>query len=124
MTKTLFEQFGVVYTQQGDYLLPDVKLPEQDNRPIGIWGQRRRRYLKEHHKIRYYNLLTQCKLHSYLADVEEEAQAMFLQLVNDMAKKENITEQLKANNPILWVQKMNNIQNQAREIVYIELIYI
>lgn len=104
------------------YPLPNVELPEQDNRPIGVWGQRRKRYLKEHHKM-YYNLLTQCKLHSHLADVEEEAQAMFSRLVDELAEKENITEQFKANNPMLWIQSMNNIRNRAMEVVNAEVIF-
>ena len=113
----------ITYTRQGDYNLPNLKLPEQDNREIGIWGQRRRRYLKEHHRVLYYNLLTKCKLHDHLADVNEEATEMYDRLVKQLAEMEGITEQLKAENQMLWVRKMNNICNRATEIVNAELIY-
>lgn len=113
----------ITYTRQGDYYLPDLRLPEQDNRPIGIWGQRRRRYLKEHHKILYYNLLTSCKLHDYLADINEEAEEMLNRLVKQMAEKEGVTEQLKADDQMLWVKRMNCIRNRAEEIVMNEIIY-
>ena len=114
----------IIYTMQGDYLLPNLTLPEQENREIGIWGQRHKRYLLNHHKVRYYNLLTSCKLTNYLADINEQAENMYQSLVTQIAEKEGVTEQLKAENPILWVQQMNNIQNRAREIVNAELIYI
>lgn len=113
----------ITYTRQGDYYLPDLRLPEQDNRPIGIWGQRRRRYLKEHHKILYYNLLTSCKLHDHLADINEEAEEMLNRLVKQMAEKEGVTEQLKADDQMLWVKRMNCIRNCAEEIVMNEIIY-
>lgn len=113
----------ITYTKQGDYYLPDLKLPEQDDREIGIWGQRRRRYLKEHHKILYYNLLTRCKLIDHLADVNEDATEMYERLVEQFAKAENITEQLKAENQMLWVARMNNIHNRAAEIVNHSLIF-
>ena len=113
----------ITYTRQDDYNLPDLKLPEQEPREIGIWGQRRRRYLREHHRILYYILLTSCKLHDHLADVNEEATEMYEQLVEKLAKAENITEQLKAENQMLWVAKMNNVYNRAQEIVNIEMIY-
>ena len=113
----------IAYTRQGDYYLPDLRLPEQDNRPIGIWGQRRRRYLKEHHKILYYNLLTSCKLHDQLADINEEAEEMLNRLVKQMAEKEGVTEQLKADDQMLWVKRMNCIRNRAEEIVMNEIIY-
>ena len=113
----------ITYTRQGDYNLPDLKLPEQEPREIGIWGHRRRRYLREHHRILYYNLLTSCKLHDHLADVNEEATEMYEQLVEKLAKAENITEQLKAENQMLWVAKMNNVYNRAQEIVNIEMIH-
>ena len=112
----------ITYTRQGNYNLPDLKLPEQDNRPIGIWGHRRRRYLEQHHKVLYYNLITSCKLHDHLADVNEEAQEMYNQLVKQLAEQEGVTEQLKAENQLLWVQRMNNIRNRATEIVMNELI--
>ena len=114
----------ITYTRQGDYNLPNMKLPEQEPREIGIWGQRRRRYLREHHKILYYNLLTKCKLIDHLADIDEEAQEMYDRLVKQLAEKEGITEQLKAKNQPLWVAKMNNIRNRATEIVNFELIFI
>ena len=90
---------------------------------IGIWGKRHLRYIKQHHKIRYTNLLTSCKLTAYLADIDEQAVELFFRLVNQLAEKEGVTEQLKADNQMLWVQRMNNIRNQATEIVNAELIY-
>ena len=113
----------ITYTQQGDYLLPDLKLPEQPKVEIGIWGKRHLRYIKQHQKIRYTNLLTNCKLTAYLADIDEQAEEMFFQLVNQLAEKEGVTEQLKAENQMLWVKRMNNIRNRATEIVNAELIY-
>ncbi|HIS80689.1 MAG TPA: TnpV protein [Candidatus Scatomonas merdavium] len=123
MAKTIFEQMGGTYTMQGDYRLPDLTLPTEEERPIGVWGQRRLRYLKQHHKILYCNLLTSGKLHSHLADVEEEAQSLFLRLVKEYAEREGLTEQLKAENPTEWVQKMNNIRSRASETVYADLIF-
>ena len=123
MEKTIFEQNGGTYTQQGDYLLPDVKLPEQPEYEIGVWGQRHRRFLKEHHRVRYYNMLTKCTLYPHLAEVDQQAQDMFLRLVDEMTKREGITEQLKAADQMEWVRRMNNIQNRATEIVDAELIY-
>lgn len=124
MTDTLFEQLGGTYTQIGDYLLPDLSLPaEKDDRPIGIWGQRRLRYLKQYHKVIYYNLLTSGKLHSHLADTEEQAQQLFLRLEKELAEKEGITEQLKSTDQMKWVGKMNVIRNAATEIINRELIY-
>ena len=114
----------ISYTMQGDYLIPNLTLPEQENREIRIWGQRHKRFLLNHHKVRYYNLLTSCKLVNYFADIDEQAENMYQLLVKQLAEKEGVTEQLKAENPILWVQQMNNIQNRAREIVNAELIYI
>jgi len=113
----------ITYTMQGDYLLPNLTLPEQENREIGIWGQRHKRYLLNHHKVRYYNLLTSCKLTDYLADINEQAENMCQLLVKQLAEQEGVTEQLKAKNLMLWVQEMNNIQNRAREIVNLEIIY-
>ena len=102
MTDTLFEQLGGNFTQIGDYLLPDLSLPaEKDDRLIGIWGQRRLRYLKQYHKVIYYNLLTSGKLDSHLADIEEQAQQLFLRLVKELAGKEGVTEQLKATDPMM-----------------------
>lgn len=114
----------ITYTQQGDYLLPDLKLPEQPKVEIGIWGKRHLRYIEKHHPIRYTNLLTSCKLTAYLADIDEQAQTMYDRLVDQMAKREGITEQLKAENMMAWVRCMNNVQARAREIVNNELIYI
>ncbi len=113
----------ITYTQQGDYLLPDLKLPEQPKVEIGIWGKRHLRYLKNHHPIRYTNLLTSCKLTAYLADIDEEATEMFERLVKQLAKQEGVTEKLKAANQMQWVRKMNNIRNRAEEIVNHEIIY-
>ena len=121
--KSLFEQSGGVYTMQGDYRLPNLTLPAEDERPIGVWGQRRLRYLKQHHKVMYYNLLTSGKLHSHLADTEEHAQALFSRLVKEYAEKEGITEQLKSTSQMKWVGKMNAIRNAATEIINRELIY-
>ena len=113
----------ITYTQQGDYLLPDLKLPEQPTVKIGIWGKRHLRYLEKHHPIIYTNLLTSCKLTTYLADIDKQAEDMFFQLVKRLAEYEGVTEQLKADNPMLWVRKMNNIRNRAEEIVNNEIIY-
>lgn len=113
----------ITYTQQGDYLLPDLKLPDQPKVEIGIWGKRHLRYLKNHRPIIYTNLLTSCKLTAYLADIDKEANEMFERLVKQLAEKEGINEQLKANDQMLWVRKMNNIRNQAMEIIDEELIY-
>ena len=123
MAKTIFEQTGGTYTMQGDYCLPDLTLPDEEERPIGVWGQRRLNYLKHSRKVLYYNLLTSGKLRSHLADVEEEAQSLFLRLVKEYAEREGLTEQLKAENPTEWVQKMNNIRNRAAETVCADLIF-
>lgn len=123
MAKTIFEQMDGTYTMQGDYCLPDLTLPAEDERPIGVWAQRRLRYLKQHHKILYCDLLTSGKLRSHLADIEEEAQSLFLRLVKEYAELEGMTEQLKAENPTEWVQKMNNIRSRAAETVYADLIF-
>lgn len=125
MTDTLFEQLGGTYTQIGDYLLPDLSLPaEKDDRPIDIWGQRRLRYLKQYHKVIYYNLLTSGKLHSHLADTEEQAQQLFLRLEKELAEKEGVTEQLKFSDQMTWVQKMNNIRSRVNEFIVKEIISI
>ena len=114
----------ITYTRQGDYNLPNLTLPKQDNREIGIWGARRRRYLKNHHRILYYNLLTSCKLHDHLADINVEATELFDRLVKQFAKQEGVTEQLKAKDQMLWVARMNSIRTRAKEIVLNEFIYI
>lgn len=124
MAKTIFEQMGGTYTIQGDYCLPNLTLLAKEERPIGVWAQRRLRYLKQHHKILYYNLLTSGKLHSHLADVEEEAQTLFLRLVKEYAEREGATEQLKAENPMEWVRRMNCIRSRITEIVNAELIQL
>lgn len=122
--KTIFENSGGAYTQVGDYLLPNLSLlAEEKETNIGVWAMRHKRYLKQSHKVRYYNLLTSGKLNSYLADIEEQAQNLFSRLVKDLAEKENVTEKLKSDSPILWVQKMNNIRNRATEIVNEQVIY-
>lgn len=124
MEKSLFEQNGGTYRQVGDYLIPNITLPEEENEFIGIWGQRHAQYLKKHHKVRYYNLLTSGKLNCYLADIDKQAQNMFDDLITKMAKNEGITEKLKAENQIRWVGKMNNIRNRATEIVNTYIIFI
>lgn len=121
--KSLFEQSGGTYTMQGDYRLPNITLPAEDERPIGVWGQRRLRYLKQHHRVLYYNLLTSGKLHSHLADTEEQAQELFSRLVKEYAEKEGVTEQLKAADQMAWVRRMNNIRIIVIEVVNKELIY-
>ena len=113
----------ITYTQQGDYLLPDLKLPEQPTVKIGIWGKRHLRYLEKHHPIIYTNLLTSCKLTAYLVDIDEQAEDMFFRSVNQLAKQEGVNEKLKAEDQMQWVRKMNNIHNQAIEIVNSELIF-
>ena len=120
--KTLFEQLGGTYTVQGNYRLPNLTVDETDTRPIGVWGQRRLHYLKHHRKVLYYNLLTSGKLHSHLADIEEQAQELFTRLTTDLATKECITEQLKATNQMKWVQKMNDIRERVIEAVMKEII--
>lgn len=124
MANTIFEKQGGTYTQVGDYMLPNLLPAEKEKEAnIGVWGMRHKRYLKQNHKVLYYNLLTSGKLNSYLADIEQQAQDLFLRLVKDLAEKENVTEELKATDMMLWVQKMNNIRNRAIEIVNAELIY-
>lgn len=123
MTKTIFEEMGGTYTQVGDYFLPDLKLPEEETQPIGIWGQRHKRYLKDHKKATYATLQTSGKLNSYLADIDRQAEEMFSRLVKQLTEKENVTEKLKAENQMLWVQQTNNIRNCATEVVNADLIY-
>ncbi|WP_407721419.1 TnpV protein [Ruminococcus sp. JE7B6] len=105
--KTIFEQLGGTYSRQGDYLLPNLTVPDQDDYEIGIWGQRRRRYLKEHHRILYYNLLTSCKLRPHLAEVEKECNERMDTLVKAIAKQEGVTEALKAADQMAWVRRMS-----------------
>ena len=124
MAKTIFEKAGGTYTQVGDYMLPDLLPAEEEKEAnIGVWGMRHKRYLKQNHKVLYYNLLTSGKLNSYLVDIEQQAQDLFSRLVKDLAEKENVKEKFKADNQMLWVQKMNNIRNRATEIVNADIIY-
>lgn len=124
MKKTIFEEMGGTYTQIGDYFLPDLKLPEEETKPIGIWGQRHRRYLKKHKRAIYTTLLTSGKLNGYLADIDEQAEKMFFRLVKQIAESESVTEQLKADNQLEWVARTNNIRSRVTEIVNSNFIYI
>jgi hypothetical protein len=124
MEKTLYEQMGGEYTQQGDYLLPNLTLPEKEDRSLGVWGKRRLRYLKKHHKVLYYNILTSGKLHSHLADIEEQAQELFLRLVKELAEREGVTEQLKASDQTAWIRRMNNIRNRVTEGVNTKVVFV
>lgn len=118
------EKTGISYTLQGDYYLPDLILPdEKEERHIGVWGQRHAKYLKQNHKVLCMNLFTSGKLNSHLADIDEQAKDMFLRLVKQMAESEDITEQLKSENQLEWVRRMNNIRNRAIEIVNHDIIY-
>lgn len=121
--KSLYEQMGGTYHWEGDYLIPDLVLLEED-RPIGIWGQRHLRYIKQERKLLYTELLTSGRLNAYLADINAQADGRMLLLTEQMARREGITEQLKAQYQMAWVQGMNNIKAQAMEIVNHELIYI
>ena len=123
MEKSLFEQMGGKYERQGDYLLPCLTVPAEAELHIGIWGQRHRRYLRQHRRITYYNLLTACKLNRYLADIDKQAEEMFSRLVRQMAEREGVTEELKAHDQMMWVRRINNIRNRATEIVNNDLIY-
>ena len=124
MANTIFEQTGGTYTQVGDYMLPDLLPAEEEKEAnIGVWAMRHKRYLKQNHKVRYYNLLTSGKLNSYLVDIEQQAQDLFSRLVKDLAEKENVTEELKATDMMLWVRNMNNIRNRATEKVNADIIY-
>ena len=124
MEKRIYnEHTGISYTLQGDYYLPDLKLPAQEDTPIGLWGQRHLRYIKQDHKVRYINLLTSGKLNGYLADLDKQADEMFSLLVKQMAESEGVTEQLKADNQMEWVDQMNNIRGRATEMVNTDLIY-
>ncbi len=123
MEKSLFEQLGGTYTQAGDYLLPNLILAEEKQNPIGIWGQRHARYLKQHHRILYYNLLTSGKLNAHLAEIDQQAEEIFFRLIKQMANCEGVTEQLKAENQMEWVRRMNVIRERATEAVNTELIF-
>ena len=123
MEKTLFEQMGGTYTRVGDYFLPDLKLPEEKSKHIGIWGQRHKRYLQEHKRATYTTLLTSGKLNGYLADIDKQAEEMFSRLVEQTAEREGVTERLKSDNQLEWVRRINNIRNRAIEIINNDLIY-
>ena len=124
MKKTIFEEMGGIYIRHGDYLIPCLTLPEEEKqRFIGVWGQRHKRYLKEHKRAAYITLLTSGRLNSYLADIEEQAQERFERIVEQMKQAHGITERLKAENQMEWVGRMNNIQVCVREIVDKEIIY-
>ena len=122
--KSIFEQIGGAYTMQGDYRLPNLTLPAEETRSIGVWGQRRLNYLKHHRKVLYYNLLTSGKLHSHLADTEEQAQALFSRLVKEYSEKEGVTEQLKSADQMAWVRRMNNIRERATDIVNADVVFV
>lgn len=121
---TEFEKLGGTYRQVGDYFLPNLEIDNQVDVQIGVWGQRHRQYVKEHHRVRYYNLLTTGMLNDYLAEIESRAQAMFDMLVRELSEKENLTEKLKASDPLEWVRRSNNIRNRATEIVNAEAIFV
>ena len=122
--KSIFEQIGGAYTLQGYYRLPNLTLPAEEERPISVWGQRRLSYLKHYRKVLYYSLLTSGKLHSHLADIEEEAQSLFSRLVKEYAEKEGVTEQLKSADQMAWVRQMNNIRERATEVVNSEVVFV
>lgn len=123
MEKTIFGQMGGNYTLQGDYYLPNLSLPAEENKPIGIWGQRHLRYLKEYRRIKYTNLLTNGKLNSYLADVDQQAEDMFSHFIKQMTKREGLSKRIKVENQMEWVGRMNNIRNRAVEIINTNLIF-
>ena len=123
MKKTIFEEMGGTYMRHGDYLIPCLTLPEEEQRFIGVWGQRHKRYLKEYKSTIYITLLTSGRLNSYLADIEEQTQERFERIIEQMKQALGITEQLQAENQMEWVARMNNIQACAREIVDKEMIY-
>ena len=124
MEKVIYdEKNGLWYELQGDYYIPCLKLPKEEQQPIGVWGQRHLRYIKQHRKVLYLNLLTSGKLNGYLADLDEQAEEMFDNLIMQYKKAEGITEKLKADNQMEWVGLMNNIRQTATEIVNAELIY-
>lgn len=124
MASKIFEQTGGTYTQVGDYMLPNLLPAEEEQEVnIGVWAMRHKRYLKQNHKVFYYNLLTSGKLNSYLADIEQQAQQLFLRLVKQMAEREGVTEKLKADNQMAWVARMNDIRSRTTEVVNTDLIY-
>ena len=116
------EQTGISYTLQGDYYLPDLALSDEEEQPIGLWGQRHLRYIKQHRKVLYLNLLTSGKLNGHLADINKQAEDMLSRLVEQMAEREGVTEELKANSQMEWVARMNNIRSRATETVNHDII--
>ena len=118
------ENNGLWYVRQGEYYLPELALPPEEEKPIGMWGQRHLQYLKEHKQLVYINLLTSGRLNEYLASVDEQAEDLFSRLVKEYAERQGVTEQLKAENQLLWIQKINNIQSCVREVVEKEIIYV
>ncbi|MEE1024340.1 MAG: TnpV protein [Acutalibacteraceae bacterium] len=124
MEKIIYdEKNGLWYELQGDYYIPCLKLPKEEQQPIGVWGQRHLRYIKQNRKVLYLNLLTSGKLNGYLADIDKQAEEMFSRLVKQMAEREGVTEKLKVDNQMEWVGRMNNIRSRATEIVNADLIY-
>lgn len=124
MEKSLFEQMGGTYTQVGDYLLPNLTLPEEEQKPIGIWGQRHARYLKQNHKVLYMNLLTNGKLNNYLSNIDKQAEDMFIRLIKEMAENQGVTERLKTADQMAWTRKMNAIRNSAMKIINQDIIFV
>ena len=124
MKKTIFEEMGGTFVKVGDYYLPELALPPEEEKPIGIWGQRHLQYLKEYKQFVYMNLLTSGRLNDYLASVDEQAEDMFSRLVTEYADRQEVTEQLKTENQLLWIGKINAIQACVREVVNSEMIYI
>jgi len=121
--KSLFEQLGSTYREENGYLIPNLTLPDEEQVEIGLWGQQHLRYIKQHHKVRYVNLLTSGKLNEHLADIDNQAEDMFFRLVKQMADREGVTEQLKKDNQMEWVARMNNIRSRAIEIINADLIF-
>ena len=124
MEKVIYdEKNGLWYELQGDYYIPCLKLPEEEQQPVGIWGQRHLRYIRQHRKVLYTNLLTSGKLNGYLVDIDKQAEEMFSRLIKQMAEREGVTEALKAENQMEWVGRMNNIRSRAKEVINNELIF-
>ena len=121
--KSLFEQLGGTYRREGDYYIPDLQLSDEDEKPIGIWGQRHERWLKQKHRALYHNLMFTYQLHEHLVEADERAERMLDQLTSEMARREGVTEALKASDQMEWVRRMNSIRARAEEVVYAEVIY-
>lgn len=124
MVKSIFEEMGGTYHEEKGYLIPDLTLPTEEEKTIGIWGQRHLRYIKRHRKVFYTNLLTSGKLYDYLADLDKQAEDKFFRIVKQIAEREGVTEQLKADNQMEWVARMNNIRSRVTEIVNTEVIFV